>query len=48
LKEIYDRIRAEDPLAKRAGEFSGEMRERSPVVSLLGFVRYHEWIRETR
>ena len=45
MREIYDRIRAEDPMAKRVGEFSGEMRERSSLVSLLGFFRYHEWIR---
>lgn len=46
LPDIYERIRAEDPMAMRAGEFSEEMRERSPSINLLGFVKYYEWMKE--
>lgn len=43
-REIYEKIRSEDPMAALI-EYSPEMRERSPIVSVLGFLRYHEWAR---
>lgn len=43
-REIYEKIRSEDPMATLV-EYSPEMRERSPVISVLGFLRYHEWVR---
>ena len=46
VRGIYDRIRAEDPMAMRAGQFSEERRERTPLMNLLGFVKYYEWVRE--
>ncbi len=46
LEEIYARIRAKDPMTMRAGGSSEEMRERSPSINLLGFVKYFEWMRE--
>lgn len=45
VRDIYARIRAEDPMAMRAGELSEDRRERSSLMNLLGFVRYHEWIK---
>jgi glyoxylase-like metal-dependent hydrolase (beta-lactamase superfamily II) len=46
LREIYETIRAEDPMAEKDGEFSEDMKERSSFINLLGFVKYHEWIKE--
>jgi glyoxylase-like metal-dependent hydrolase (beta-lactamase superfamily II) len=46
LRDIYARIRAEDPMAMRAGEFTENRRERSYLISLIGFVKYFEWIKE--
>jgi len=46
LPDIYERIRAEDPMAMRAGGFSEEKRERSPSINLLSFVKYYEWMKE--
>ena len=46
LPDIYERIRAEDQMAMRAGGFSEEKRERSPSINLLGFVKYYEWMKE--
>jgi glyoxylase-like metal-dependent hydrolase (beta-lactamase superfamily II) len=43
-REIYEKIRSEDPMATLI-EYSPEMRERSPLISVLGFLRYHEWVR---
>jgi hypothetical protein len=43
-REIYEKIRSEDPMATLI-EYSPEMRERSPVISVLGFLRYYEWAR---
>jgi len=48
LEEIYERIRAEDPMAKRAGRFSAEWRERSSHVNLIGFVEYFKWVERNR
>lgn len=46
LREIYEKIRTEDPMAEKDGEFSEDMKERSSFINLQGFVKYHEWIRE--
>jgi glyoxylase-like metal-dependent hydrolase (beta-lactamase superfamily II) len=46
LRDIYSRIRTEDPMAMRAGEFTEDRRERSSLISLIGFVKYFEWIKE--
>jgi len=43
-REIYEQIRTEDPMASRV-EYSPEMTERSPLISVLGFLKYHEWAR---
>ena len=48
LRDIYARIRVEDPMAMRVGEFTEERRERSSLISLTGFVKYFEWIREKK
>jgi len=48
LEELYERIKAEDPMARRAGGFSGERRERSSLVNLLGFVEYFRWLQRKR
>jgi hypothetical protein len=48
MRDIYARIRVEDPMAMRAGEFMEERRERSSLISLTGFVKYFEWIREKK
>jgi glyoxylase-like metal-dependent hydrolase (beta-lactamase superfamily II) len=41
-EDIYEIIMAEDPQASRA-RMAGDNVERSPSVSLMGFVRYYEW-----
>jgi len=46
--ELFRRIRAEDPMARLAGGFSTEQRERSPRVNLLGFTEYFKWRRDHR
>ena len=46
LGDIYENIIAEDPQASRVSLVSENV-ERSPSVSLMGFVRYHEWMRMT-
>jgi glyoxylase-like metal-dependent hydrolase (beta-lactamase superfamily II) len=46
LRNIYARIRAEDPMAMQAGEFKEDRRERSSLINLIGFVKYFEWIKE--
>ncbi len=46
MTDIYERIREEDPMAMQAGGFLEEMRERSPSINLLGFVKYYEWMKE--
>lgn len=43
-KDIYKQIRTEDPMASRV-EYSPEMTERSPLINVLGFLKYHEWAR---
>jgi len=43
-REIYEQIRSEDPMISRI-EYSPEMRERSPIISIMGFLKYHEWVR---
>nr|ADP09419.1 beta-lactamase domain protein [uncultured marine crenarchaeote E6-3G] len=43
-REIYEQIRSEDPMASRM-VYSPEKTERSPVVSIMGFLKYHEWAR---
>ena len=42
-EDIYEIIMAEDPQASKVSMVS-EYVERSPSVSLMGFVRYHEWM----
>jgi glyoxylase-like metal-dependent hydrolase (beta-lactamase superfamily II) len=42
LEDIYEIIMVEDPQASSAS-LLGDNVERSPSVSLMGFVRYHEW-----
>jgi len=44
LEEIYEQIRAEDPMANRMGGFSAERRERSSLINLIGFVEYFKWM----
>ncbi len=46
LEEIYQRIISEDPMAKKAGEFSAERRERSSLINLIGFVEYFKWVKK--
>ena len=46
LREIYETIRTEDPMAEKDGEFSEDMKERSSFINLQGFVKYNEWIKE--
>jgi len=46
LREIYEMIRAEDPIAEKDGEFSEDIEERSSFINLQGFVKYHEWIKQ--
>jgi glyoxylase-like metal-dependent hydrolase (beta-lactamase superfamily II) len=48
LREIYTKIKTEDPMALMAGEFSSGLCERSSLINLLGFVRYYEWMEEKR
>jgi len=43
-REIYAQIRTEDSMASRV-EYSPEMTERSPLINVLGFLKYHEWAR---
>ena len=43
-REIYEQIRSEDPMASRI-EYSPEMSERSSMISIMGFLKYHEWVR---
>ncbi len=43
-REIYEQIRSEDPMASRI-EYSPEKTERSPMISITGFLKYHEWMR---
>jgi glyoxylase-like metal-dependent hydrolase (beta-lactamase superfamily II) len=43
-REIYEQIRSEDPMASRI-EYSPEKTERSPMISIMGFIKYHEWVR---
>lgn len=46
-REIYEQIRSEDQMASRI-EHSPEIRERSPLISILGFLKYHEWVRSNQ
>jgi len=46
LREIYEMIRAEDPITEKEGEFSEDIEERSSFINLQGFVKYHEWIKQ--
>jgi glyoxylase-like metal-dependent hydrolase (beta-lactamase superfamily II) len=46
LRDIYARIRAEDPMAMHAEVFKEDRRERSSLINLIGFVKYFEWIKE--
>jgi glyoxylase-like metal-dependent hydrolase (beta-lactamase superfamily II) len=46
LREIYEMIRTEDPMAEKDGGFSEDMKERSSFINLQGFVKYHEWIKQ--
>jgi len=48
LRDMYARIRAEDPMAMQAGEFNEDRRERSSLMNLIGFVKYFEWIKEKK
>jgi len=43
-EDIWEIIVVEDPQASRASMMNDNV-ERSPSVSLIGFVRYHEWIK---
>jgi len=43
-REIYEQIRSEDPMASQI-EYSPEKTERSPIISIMGFLKYHEWVR---
>ena len=46
LREIYETIRAEDPMTEKDGEFSDDTKERSSFINLLGFVKFHEGNKE--
>ena len=48
LEELYGRIRAEDPMARRAGGFSADWLEGVLRVSLMGFVEYFKWVERSR
>lgn len=45
--EIYERIRSDDPMASGV-ENSPEMMERSPLISVMGFLKYHDWLRSRK
>jgi len=47
LEAIYERIKAEDPMAKEVGGFSAERRERSSLINLIGFVEYFKWVEKS-
>lgn len=46
LREIYEMIRAKDPMAEKDWKFSEDMKEQFSFINLLGFIKYHEWIKE--
>jgi len=45
LRETYELVRNVDPFAERAGGFSSEPGERSPIINLQGFIQYLEWLK---
>ena len=47
-QEIYAKIRDKDPMAAQAENYSSEVNERSSMINLLGFIKYHEWINKNQ
>lgn len=51
MRELYGRLRAEDPMLRRLSAQMGverEFVERSPSVNLLGFTEYFRWLWERK
>jgi glyoxylase-like metal-dependent hydrolase (beta-lactamase superfamily II) len=47
-QEIYAEIRDKDQMAAQVENYSSEMNERSSMINLLGFIKYHEWINKNQ
>jgi hydroxyacylglutathione hydrolase len=45
-EQLYAHIRREDYMAKKAGEFNSNRRERSSYVNIDGFIEYFKWKKE--
>lgn len=43
-EEIYEKIKDEDPMINKETRFTSETRERSPLITLQGFIGYYKWI----